>query len=73
MMSLTKGRMMKIRSQVFTGVFVALLLVVVYSSVAQIKGGMTTADIFGSQARAVGGIGRNCQARLFCSEQTSNC
>jgi hypothetical protein len=40
--------MMKIRSQVFTGVFVALLLVVVCSSVAQIKGGMTTADIFGA-------------------------
>jgi predicted RNA-binding protein len=44
-MSLTKGRMMKIRSQVFTSVFVALLLVVVYSSVAQKKGSMPAADI----------------------------
>jgi hypothetical protein len=40
--------MMKIRSQVSTGVFAALLLVVVYSSVAQIKSGMTTADILGA-------------------------
>jgi predicted RNA-binding protein len=37
--------MMKIRSQVFTGVLVALLLVVVYSSVAQKKGSMPAADI----------------------------
>src|SRR4029453_17401890 len=37
--------MMKIRSQVFTGVLVALLLVGVYSSVAQKKGSMPAADI----------------------------
>jgi predicted RNA-binding protein len=36
---------MKIRSQVFTGVLVALLLVGVYSSVAQKKGSMPAADI----------------------------
>ena len=36
---------MKIRSQVFTGVLVALLWVVVYSSVAQKKGSMPAADI----------------------------
>jgi predicted RNA-binding protein len=37
--------MMKIRSQVFTGVLVALLWVGVYSSVAQKKGSMPAADI----------------------------
>jgi predicted RNA-binding protein len=37
--------MMKIRSQVFTGVLVALLWVVVYSSGAQKKGSMPAADI----------------------------
>lgn len=36
---------MKIRSQVSTGVLAALLLVTVHSSVAQMKGKMTTADI----------------------------
>jgi len=39
---------MKIRSQVFTGVLVALLWVGVYSSVAQKKGSMPAADIFGA-------------------------